>query len=178
MNPKTNTDNVVQLHPKAALESDKKWGTAVMRLGYSMVPSLIFWAQARLGLSPVQLALLLHLADFWWHRDQMPFPSKAELAERMSLSPRQIQRYMAELETAGFIERNPRFHYKGGQQNNEYDMGGLVKKLKKLEPEFTKVKEQAKEQAKNVAKRGGLAVSQKKKVSEGMRQIRAAIKQA
>jgi DNA-binding transcriptional MocR family regulator len=133
-----------------------------MKLGYSMVPSMIFWAQARLNLTPTQLVLLLHLADFWWHRDQMPFPSKAELAERMGLSERQIQRHMAQLEEDGFLKRNPRFHYKGGQQNNEYDLNGLVKKLKKFEPEFTKVKEeakQAKQKAKAVAKPGGLVAN-------------------
>jgi DNA-binding transcriptional regulator YhcF (GntR family) len=166
MNAKTKIDNAVAVPPKDVLESDKKWGAAVMKLGYTMVPSLIFWAQGRLELSPVQLVLLLHLSDFWWQRDRMPYPSKAELAERMSLSTRQIQRYMAELEAAGFIERNPRFHFKGGQQNNEYNMTGLVKKLKKLEPEFTKAKEQAKEQVTNVKKKDGSAVSSKKKPSE------------
>lgn len=166
MKAKTKIDNEAQLHPKDALESDKKWGASVMKLGYTMIPSLIFWAQNRLGLSPVQLVLLLHLADFWWQRDRMPYPSKAELAERMNLSTRQIQRYMAELEEGGFIERTPRFHFKGGQQNNEYNMAGLVKKLKKLEPEFTKVKEEAKKQEVNVKRKGGLLASAKKKASE------------
>jgi DNA-binding transcriptional regulator YhcF (GntR family) len=149
--------NVVPLRQKAERESEKKWGRAVMDLGYSMIPSLIFRAQARLGLSPVQLMLLLHLADYWWHRAQMPFPSKAALAERMGLSQRQIQRYLTELEKGEFIERVERFAGHKGQQSNEYDMTGLVKKLKKLEPEFSQVREQAKEQAKNVVKRGGLS---------------------
>jgi len=167
MNAKTNTAKVVQLRPKAERESEKKWGRAVMDLGYSMIPSLIFRAQARLGLNPVQLALLLHLADYWWHRAQMPYPSKAALAERMSLSPRQIQRHLAELEAGGFIERVERFAGHKGQQSNEYNLTGLVEKLKKLEPEFSQVKAQAKEQAKNVAKRGGLAARLKKQASEG-----------
>jgi hypothetical protein len=167
MNAKTNTATVVQLRPKAERESEKKWGRAVMDLGYSMVPSLIFRAQARLGLSPVQLALLLHLADYWWHRAQIPYPSKAALAERMNLSTRQIQRYLTELEDAGFIERVERFAGHKGQQSNGYNMSGLVEKLKKLEPEFSQVKEQAKEQAKNVVKRGGLAARAKKKSGEG-----------
>jgi predicted transcriptional regulator len=157
--------NVVPLRQKAERESEKKWGQAVMGLGYSMVPSLIFRAQARLGLNPVQLMVLLHLADYWWQRAQMPFPSKAALAERMGLSPRQIQRYMTELEKGGFIERVERFAGHKGQKSNEYDMTGLVKKLKKLEPEFSQVRDQAKEQAKTVAKRGGLA--RIKKVGEG-----------
>lgn len=161
-------DNVVQLHPKDdVLESDKKWGPAVMKLGYTMVPSLIFKAQARLNLSPIQLALLLHLADFWWRRDQMPFPSKAELAERMGVSERQIQRQMAQLEAEGFIKRNARFHPKGGgQRNNEYNLNGLVKKLKKLEPDFTKVKEEAKQKSKAVAKVGGLVANPTKKAEK------------
>lgn len=160
MATKTNTAEVVQLHkaePKSEREAEKKWGVAVMDLGYSQIPSLIFRAQARLGLSAVQLALLLHLVDFWWKHSQMPFPNKATLAQRMNLSTRQIQRYLTELETANFIEREERFAGHRGQQSNIYHLDGLVKKLKKLEPEFSEVKEQAIEQAKNVAKPGGLA---------------------
>lgn len=153
-----NTAKVVQLRPKAERESEKKWGKAVMDLGYSTVPSLIFRAQARLGLSPVQLTLLLHLADYWWKRAQMPFPSKATLAERMNLGPRQIQRYLTELEDGGFIQRVERYAGHKGQQSNEYNLNGLVKKLQKLEPEFSEVKEKAIEESKNVVKRGGLAV--------------------
>jgi predicted transcriptional regulator len=165
MNAKTNTDKVVQIRPKAELESEKKWGQAVMDLGYSTIPSLVFRAQARLGLSPVQLALLMHLVDYWWKRAQMPFPSKATLAERMNLSPRQIQRHLTDLEDGGFIQRVERFAGHKGQQSNEYNLNGLVKKLQKLEPEFSTVKEQAIEQAKNVSKRGGLAMLRAKKAT-------------
>ncbi len=149
--------NVVSLRQKDERESEKKWGRAVMDLGYSMIPSLIFHAQARLGLNPTQLVLLLHLADYWWHREQMPFPSKSALAGRMGIKERQIQRYMTALENAGFIKRVERFTRHKGQQSNEYDMTGLVDKLRKLEPEFRQVKDQAKEQARSVAKPGGLA---------------------
>lgn len=162
MATKSNTAEVLQLHksePKTERESEKKWSPAVMELGYSPIPSLIFKAQARLGLSAVQLALLLHLVDFWWKHAQMPFPNKATLAARMNLSPRQIQRYLTELEKADFIKREERFAGHRGQQSNIYHLDGLVKKLKKLEPEFSEVKKEAIEQAKNVAKRGGLGAS-------------------
>jgi len=154
--------NVVSLRPKTTKESEKKWGRAVMDYGYSMVPSLIFHAQARLGLSPTQLVVLLHLADYWWHRDHRPFPSKAALAERMGLKSRQIQRYLTELEKAEFIKRIERFASHKGQQSNEYDMSGLVSKLKRLEEEFREVKKTSREQARNVAKPGGLARIKKK----------------
>jgi hypothetical protein len=37
-------------------------------------------------LSPTQLAVLIHLADFWWDAGRMPFPKKADLAQRPGLS--------------------------------------------------------------------------------------------
>ena len=163
MEAKTATAKILPLtRAKAERESEKKWGKAVMDLGYSMIPSLVFKAQARLGLSPVQLVVLLHLVDYWWKKAQMPFPSKATIAERMHLSPRQIQRYLTELEKGGFIKRVERFAGHKGQQSNEYNLDGLVCKLKKLEPEFREVKEKNKEQQQKVARRGGLWAGAKK----------------
>lgn len=78
------------------------------------------------------------------------------------LSPRQIQRHLTDLEIAGFIKRVERFGTHKGQQSNEYDLDGLVKKLQNLEPEFNEVKELAK----SVARPGGLAASREKKARE------------
>lgn len=169
MNTKTNGEKSANLASSkaAAKDSEKKWGRPVLDLGFSIVPSLIYQAQARLGLNPSQLALLLHLADYWWQRENIPFPSKAALSERMGISTRQIQRYMADLENGGFLERVVRTHVHKGQKSNGYDLSGLVSKLKALEPEFTQVKELAKEQARNVSKRGGLEVNQSGKAREG-----------
>ena len=47
----------------------------------------------------------MQLCDFWWERDRKPYPGKAVLAERLGLSPRQVQRHIADLETAGLVER-------------------------------------------------------------------------
>ena len=136
--------------------SEKKWGNDVIELGYSIVPSLIFKAQRRLGLNSVELNLLLHLMDFWWGHNQMPFPSKTTLAERVNLSPRQLQRYLTALEEAGFIQREARYAGHKGQQSNRYNLNGLVNKLKKLAPEFREVKEDAKKKTKKVEQPGGL----------------------
>lgn len=148
--------NVVPL--RAAREtgraSEKKWGKDVIALGFSIVPSLLLRAQNRLGLNPTQLAVLMQISDFWWDRDRKPYPSKAVLAERLGLSPRQVQRYIAELETAGFVERVERRAPHGGKLTNMYDLGGLVKRLKKLEPEFRKVEEDARNARRAVSRRG------------------------
>ena len=139
---------------KATRSSEGKWGAEVMALGFCVLPSLIFRAQARLGLSPTQLAVLLQLADFWWDSGRKPFPKKADLAERLNLSERQVQRHIADLETAGFVRRIERTYGRRGKISNEYDLSGLVQRLKALEPQFRQVAEEAKAQKKAVATRG------------------------
>lgn len=133
--------------------SDEKWGQEVMQLGFSIIPALLLRAQQRLGLNPTQLAVLLQLIDYWWEHDSKPFPSKQALSERLGLGPRQIQRHIADLEKAGLVQRNERRKADGGKSSNEYDLSGLVWRLKKLEPEFR----EAKEAQRQVSRRGGLS---------------------
>ena len=137
--------NVVPLrrNKETGQASEKKWGKGVIALGFSIVPSLLLQAQRRLGLSPTQLAVLMQLCDFWWDGERKPYPSKAMLAGRLGLSPRQVQRHIAELETAGLVKRVERRASHGGRKTNSYDLDGLVKRLRELEPEFREVKEKA-----------------------------------
>jgi len=136
---------------KTAKLADDKWGAAVLKLGYSIIPSLLLRAQQRLGLNPTQLAVLLQLCDFWWSEDRKPYPSKERLSERLGLKDRQIQRYLAELEAAGLVKRIPRYDAKGGQTSNFYDLSGLVQKLQALEPEFAAVDKENRERSRSVA---------------------------
>jgi|SRR5579863_4549520 len=134
--------------------SAEKWGQAVMDLGFCLVPSLLLRAQRRLNLNPTQLAVLLQLCDFWWDKERKPFPSKETLSQRLSLSERQVQRYIAELEQEGFVTRIERRASNGGKLSNTYDLSGLVKRLRELEPEFREVEEANRAARKAVAKRG------------------------
>jgi predicted transcriptional regulator len=145
---------VVPLHTTPADKaSDKKWGKSVMKLGFCVVPSVLLRAQQRLGLNPTQLAVLLQLADYWWDHSRKPYPSKLALSERLGLSPRQIQRYIAELEEAGLVRRIERHATNGGKLSNEYDLSGLVERLKKIAPEI----EAANEMKKAATRRGGIS---------------------
>ena len=83
-----------------------------------------------------------------------PFPKKADLAFRLGLSDRQVQRYIAELETAGFVRRIERTAAHRGKISNEYDLGGLVQKLAALEPEFREVADEARAARGAVARPG------------------------
>src|SRR3984957_19626681 len=145
--------NVVSLPTaKAAkLRSEAEWGRQVMDQGFCILPSLLFRAQSRLGLKAAHLALILQLAEFWWYDDNLPWPKKETIAQRMGLKEKQVQRIARELETRGYIQRKTRMT-PHGQTSNAYDLSGLVKKLKELAPEFAAVAA-AKRQ---VERRGGL----------------------
>ena len=146
---------VIPLRPmKATKASERKWGKAAMGLGFCIVPSLLLRAQRRLGLNPTQLAVVMHLADFWWDADRKPFPSKDTLGERLGLSARQVQRIVADLEAAGLVKRIERRAVNKGKLSNAYDLTGLVDRLKELEPEFREVEEDAKARRRQVAKPG------------------------
>ncbi|HKA56865.1 MAG TPA: helix-turn-helix domain-containing protein [Candidatus Binatia bacterium] len=104
-----------------------------MGLGFCIVPSLLLWAQERLKLNAAHLAIVVHLLDHWWHVDRLPFPSKRRLAERLSLSERQVQRRIGELERMGFVARIARTDPRRGKLTNAYDLSGLVRRLKELD---------------------------------------------
>lgn len=138
---------------KTSKASTDKWGKAVMDLGFCLVPSLLLRAQQRIGLNATQLAVLLQLCDFWWDKDRKPFPSKETLAQRLSLSERQVQRHVAELEKAGLVQRIERRASNGGKLSNTYDLSGLVKRLQELEPEFREMEETTKAVRKAISRR-------------------------
>jgi len=143
--------------------SEKKWGKAVMNLGFTVIPSLLFRAQRRLGLNPTQLAVLVQIADFWWDKERKPYPSKENLSLRLGIGPRQIQRHIANLEKAGLVQRIERQAARKGKLSNAYDLSGLVEKLKNLEPEFREAAEKTKEIRRDVSKPGGLRRKRAKK---------------
>lgn len=146
---------VIPLQPlKAKKASERKWGSEVMAFGFCIVPSLLLRAQARLKLSPTHLAILMHLADFWWDAERKPHPSKKTLGERLGLSPRQIQRYMAELEGMKLLRRIERRAPSRGKRSNFHDLSGLVTRLKELEPEFREAEEKARAERRRVSRPG------------------------
>jgi hypothetical protein len=135
--------------------AEAKWSVPVMKLGYLSMPSLLLRGQGKLGLSPEQMNTLLQILEHWWKADEMPFPSKETIARRIGKSPRQIQRYLGELEAGGFIQRVGRYNGRKAQVSNYYRLDGLVEKLKAIEPEFTKAAEQNRLRRKKVETGGG-----------------------
>lgn len=147
--------NVVQMPKRTAAaakrESEKKWGVEVIAQGFNILPSLLFRAQKRLGLSPSQLALIVQLTDFWWREDDIPWPKKETIAQRLGITEKQVQRIVRDLEKRGYIRRVKRLT-RHGQTSNGYDLSGLAMKLQQLAPEFA----EAAEAKRKVEPRGGL----------------------
>ncbi len=135
---------------KTGKRAEDKWSPQVLKFGYTALPNLLLRAQAKLKISPPQFNVLAQLCEHWWDADKYPFPAKETIARRMGKSPRQVQRYITELEDAGLIKRIERFSGKKSQINNGYSFAGLIQKLKALEPEFTKAAEQKKLKSKKL----------------------------
>jgi hypothetical protein len=143
--PQTETAKVITLPlpKKVRNRAEVKWSPQVMKHGYTPLPNLLLRAQGKLKITPVQLNVLIQLAEHWWEADKDPFPAKDRIATRMNKSPRQIQRYITQLEKRGMVRRIKRFLGKKAQTSNAYSLEGLIVKLKAVEPEFAKEIEQA-----------------------------------
>jgi hypothetical protein len=137
-------DNVVHLHisKKERRRAEDKYTPAVIALGYTVLPTLLLKAQAKLKLTPIQLNVLLHIIEPWWDADRLPWIAKDAIAQRMRKSPRSVQRAITQLVNAGHLKRVERFLGRKQQTANAYELDGFVKKLVALVPEFKKAKEQ------------------------------------
>ena len=91
-----------------------------------------------------QFNILLVIIEHWWSESEYPFPSKKLISERIGICTRQVQRQLTALESAGFIKRIQRYNSNGGKSTNEYDLSGLVKKVRFLAPEFIEAKNKIK----------------------------------
>jgi DNA-binding MarR family transcriptional regulator len=108
--------------------NERKWTKPLMDAGYTVIPYVILDRQDSFGLTPVEVNVLMHLANHWWNPDNLPRPKKASLAKRMGVSPRTVQRAIAHLEEMGLMQRKARHNPGGGQGANFYDFTGLIAK--------------------------------------------------
>lgn len=116
-------------------ENELKWGKKCWRAGWIGFPQILVTHQRRLGLDSIDLNIILHLLKHWWNHDRFPYPSKKSIAEAMGIHPSTVQRRIRAMEEVGLISRIPRKTHYGGQQSNEYDLTGLVKRAQQLSEE-------------------------------------------
>lgn len=114
-----------------------KWGNSALAMGWTGIPTSLFFLQGTLSISPLAFNILLNLIAHWWKTHEWPHPSQDGLAKRVGVSTRTIQRGISELETLGLImrQRTSKDHpkYKG---RNLYDLSPLINTLNKLTPDI------------------------------------------
>ena len=123
----------------------QKWGPETMAANYAVIPSALLRGQARLGIGPTDLAVLIHLIDYWWQPGQMPWPKKKTLAARLGVGEKTVQRAVVRLEQAGLLRRNSRFNENGGRTSNEYDLQPLVERLQVIAKDIAQAEMEARE---------------------------------
>ncbi|MFN3878193.1 MAG: helix-turn-helix domain-containing protein [Brevundimonas sp.] len=108
----------------------KKWGRAPIDAGFTILPNHLLsvnqFLPESVRLSPTELVVLFQVLSAWWSPERMPFPSKATIAKRTALSPRQVQRAISALEAKGFLERGARFSQNNARVSNVYELDKTV----------------------------------------------------
>jgi hypothetical protein len=126
--------------------NERKWSKTLMDAGWMALPSVILDRQQALGLSAVDLNILMHIAKHWWEADNLPFPGKKSIAACIGVTPRTVQRRIAAMEVDGLIKRIVRKSSLGGQKTNAYDFAGLIAEVMPYAEEAIKAKEKAREE--------------------------------
>ncbi len=126
---------------RAPSSTTRIFGSKVMSHGYTGVPNILLRSQAKLKLTPTQFNIIVQLLSYWYQPDQPPFPSKQELADRIGITTDTLRINMVKLEKLGLLQREQRTTAVGDYGSNTYDLDGLVQKLQRLEPKFTKERE-------------------------------------
>lgn len=142
MSAEKSENKVVQLPTakKNKSSTERIWGKAVYGHGYAGIPSILIKGQSRLGVTTTQFNILIQLLDYWQEPSRIPFPTKKDIADRIGITPKTVQNNIRELEQAGLIKRIIRKTSSGDFNSNQYDLSGLVEKVKALEPDFTEAR--------------------------------------
>ncbi len=133
-------------------------GCRFARHGYTGISLVLIKAHRRLGITPLQMNIIIQLLSYWHDPDRPPFPSKKELADRIGVTSKTIQNNIRALENVGLIKREQRKTASGDWKSNIYHLDGLVEQIRKIEPDFAK----AKEMSRNALRRAETPVGRRK----------------
>lgn len=104
----------------------QKWGPILTGPGWAAIPNVIIRRQKALGLTPLDINIIMQLLTYWWEPENLPRPSKKTIAAAIGVEPRTVQRRIAAMEKAKFIKRLPRSSAASGSNPNLYDFSGLI----------------------------------------------------
>src|SRR5580704_15132301 len=58
-----------------------KWSKPLWTAGWNGIPSVIIERQEALGLDALDMNIILHLSNYWWTPENLPFPSIGTIAK-------------------------------------------------------------------------------------------------
>jgi predicted transcriptional regulator len=110
-----------------------RWGRA-MAGGYQVVPNQLFRLQNTLGLSSIQVVILLNLSMHWWRKKDLPFITPYHIAKRMGVSRRTIERQLRQLCDIGLVQKRRLDEVEAinGNPRVGYDLSGLISVLEEM----------------------------------------------
>ena len=139
--------NSAEKQPGQSLKrNEEKWSKPLLAAGWIDFPAVIVERQQALGLDAVDLNILLHLANYWWTKDRKPYPSKKTIADALGVTPRTVQRRIADMEKGGLIRREERRIPGRGSQTNIYHLDGLIEAATGYAEEKLKKREKRKQE--------------------------------
>jgi DNA replication protein len=101
---------------------------AALKLGTVSVPGLLLRSYARMGLSEIEVMLLIHLMYFAAHEGTL-FPTPEQLADRMSTSPDRVLSAIERFVREGFVSIEDDVDDATGVRGERYDFTLLYAKL-------------------------------------------------
>ncbi|HCF3841184.1 TPA: helix-turn-helix domain-containing protein [Pseudomonas aeruginosa] len=105
--------------------NEAKWGTPIVKAGWTCIPNILIRRQRTLGLDSLDLNILLHLLSYWWEDENHPHPSKETLAQAMNVSASTIQRRIRAMEAGKLLKRIERRRAGDRSETNLYDLTPL-----------------------------------------------------
>jgi DNA-binding transcriptional regulator YhcF (GntR family) len=111
---------------EALRRNEAKWSKPLMNAGWNAIPSIIIEKQEALGLDALDMNIIVHLSNYWWHADNLPCPSVAKIAEAIQVKPRTVQKRIKALHGLGLLTRTERRKTRFGSDTNLYGFEGLI----------------------------------------------------
>lgn len=86
----------------------QKWSPSIGKHGFTMIPNLLIFHQAPLGLSDAELILLINLEHHRFTQEAEIWPSAATLAKRLNKDISTVRRTLTSLARKGFMKTTHR----------------------------------------------------------------------
>lgn len=107
--------------------SVEKWGEAAIG-GFQIMPDILLKKQVELGLSAMDMMVLLNITMHWWYAQQRPFPRVSTISARIGVDDRTVQRSLRKLTDLGLMTRTTD-KAPDGSDRTVCDLSGLVARL-------------------------------------------------